>query len=138
MVLPGEPLKYHELNKSSKHQRHELDQSSKYHKQIYDMYMCQRAERGNSLKMETQLCTTKAKTPPRKAIFPVLANLSFYRSLFEKEICIYIPSADSLKSLNNFLKRTFVFMLGGPLGPVRVGICASTYHHQNCIKNAAE
>jgi len=25
MVLPREPLKYHELNKSSKHQRHELD-----------------------------------------------------------------------------------------------------------------
>ena len=29
---------------------------------------------------------------------------------------IYIPSADSLKSLNNFLKRTFVSILWGPCG----------------------
>jgi len=82
----------------------------------------QRAAKDISLKMETYVCTTKAKIPPRKAIFPVLANLSFHRSLFEKEIYIYIPSADSLKSLHNFLKRTFVSVLGGPSGAVRVWI----------------
>ena len=46
----------------------------------------QRAAKDRWLKMETQLCTTKAKIPLSKAFFPVLANLSFHKSLLEKEI----------------------------------------------------
>ena len=38
---------------------------------------CQRAAKDISLKIENELCTTKAKIPPRKAIFPVLAILIF-------------------------------------------------------------
>ena len=74
--------------------------------------LVQRAAKDISLKIETWLCTTTTKILPRNAIFPVLANLDFHKSIFEKEG--YIPSADSLKSLNNFLKRTFVSILGGP------------------------
>jgi len=58
---------------------------------------------------------TKSKIPP-KCVFLVLANLVFHTSLFEKELCTYVPIASPLKSLNNFLRRTFVFKLGGPDG----------------------
>jgi len=51
---------------------------------------CERAAKDISLKMETYVCTMKAKIPLRKANFPVLANLSFHRSPFEKEIYVYI------------------------------------------------
>ena len=67
-------------------------------------------ENGNS-----NLYRKSCDTPP-KAKIPVL---SFHGSLFEKEICMYIPSANSLKSLHNFLKRAFV-PSAGPFGAVRV------------------
>jgi len=80
---------------------------------------CERAAKDILLKMETSVCTAKAKIPPKKDKIPVLENLNFHRSLFEQEIYIYEPIEDSLKSLNNFLKRTFV-SIGGSLGAVRV------------------
>ena len=67
---------------------------------------------------------TKSKIPP-KSVFLVLANRVFHTSLFEKELCTYVPIASPLKSLNKFLRRTFVFKLGGPDGWFELDFYAS-------------
>jgi len=86
-------------------------------------------------------CTTKAKLTLKRAEFPVLENLSFRRSFLEKEIYIYIPSAHSLKSLNNLLKWTFVSILVCPQevrgsGGSSLNLTPLTYYRQNCSNNA--
>ena len=98
--------------------------------------MLQRAAKDISLKMETEVCTAKAKIPPQKANIPVVENLSYHRSLFEKEIYIYKPSEDSLKSLNNFLKRTFVSILGVLRGGWSLSLTPQTYPRQICTKKS--
>jgi len=73
----------------------------------------ERAAKDISLKMETELCTTKAKIPPRKAIFPVLANLSFlgWGDPWEEKRTLQLSSTLYNNILHNSLFYTILVLL---------------------------